>query len=70
MLSMIGITEATFDDDSQIVAVLSDNVPVFQYGKRSRYSATPDKYRFLSDNTAWQADILFLANCAAEGKLL
>ncbi|MBQ9458498.1 MAG: hypothetical protein IJU66_01025 [Oscillospiraceae bacterium] len=70
MYSMIRIQEATFDDESQVIFVSSDSVPVFFYSRRTRYSMIPDGYKFLSDNTVWQTDIHFLAECAERGKLL
>ena len=69
MYSMISIQEATFDNDSQVVFVSSDGIPVFYYARTTRYSIIPDGYKFLSDNTVWQADIHFLAECATQGKL-
>lgn len=63
--SLISIVEATFEDDSQIVVVSSDGVPVFRYKKRTHFGVGfPYGYEFLDDKVDWQIDILHLAEHA------
>lgn len=66
--SFISIVEATFDNNSQIVIVSSDDVPVFRYVKLTR-GLPPDNYEFLDNGLDWQEDIYRLSLLAERGIL-